>query len=63
MGDNGKLTYSIAEASRVLGLSKNSCYQACMKGELPHIRIGHRVLVPKARLHEMLQGPGKPGDN
>lgn len=48
------LTISVPEAGRRLGLSRNSAYQAAKNGELPVIRIGHRLLVSIFALDEML---------
>jgi len=54
MANNGRLTYSVKEAAELLGLSKNSTYQACLTGEIPCLRIGKRVLIPKAKLEQLL---------
>ena len=48
------LTISVPEAGKRLGLSRNSAYQAAKKGELPVLRIGHRLLVSIFALNEML---------
>lgn len=53
MQDNGKLCYSCAEVCRILGLSKNSVYAAIARGEIPSLRIGGRILIPRAKLEEM----------
>ena len=45
-----KLTYNVPEAAVRLGVSEPSLYQAIKKGEVPVIRIGHRVLIPIAAL-------------
>jgi excisionase family DNA binding protein len=50
-----KLTYSIRETAQVLGLSRNSVYQGCLKGEIPSVRIGKRILVPKGALLRILE--------
>jgi excisionase family DNA binding protein len=52
-------TMSVPEAGRLLGISRNSAYAAAARGELPTIRIGHKLLVPKAALERMLSGEGK----
>ncbi|MBN2074214.1 MAG: helix-turn-helix domain-containing protein [Dehalococcoidales bacterium] len=52
--ENNKLTYSVQEASRLLGLSKNSTYQACLSGQIPCLRIGKRILIPIVKLDRML---------
>ena len=56
VGDNERLTLNVREAARVLGLSRNSVYQACLTGEIPCIKIGKRVLIPRAKLERMLAG-------
>jgi excisionase family DNA binding protein len=56
METKDKLCLSVAEVSKLLNLSRNATYQACMTGEIPAIRIGRRVLVPTIRLEAMLAG-------
>ena len=50
------LTYTIDEVARALGVNRNSAYQAARVGELPVIKIGRRMLVPKAAFERMLEG-------
>ncbi len=47
-------TLTIPEAARLLGISRSAGYRAAAKGEIPTIRIGRRLLVPTARLLELL---------
>jgi len=49
-----KLCYTIPEAAQLLGFSRNFGYQLAREGELPIIRFGKRMLVPKAAFHKML---------
>jgi excisionase family DNA binding protein len=49
-----KLVYSIEEAGAMLGLGRNSAYAAARRGEIPIIRIGRLLKVPKAELDKML---------
>ncbi len=49
-----RLTYSIEEVSRILGISRSHAYKAVEIGEIPSIVIGHRKLVSKAVLDEIL---------
>ena len=44
------------ECGRLLGLSKNSTYEAARRGEIPTVRIGKRLLVPRKALLKMLEG-------
>ena len=56
VGANERLTLNVREAARVLGLSRNSVYQGCITGEIPCIKIGKRILIPRAKLERMLAG-------
>jgi excisionase family DNA binding protein len=56
MQTSERLTYNVREAAELLGLSKNSAYQACLRGEIPHLKIGKRILIPKAQLERLLLG-------
>lgn len=49
-------TFSVPEAGEILGISRSSAFQAAAKGELPVIRVGKRLLVPRAGLERMLGG-------
>lgn len=54
----GALTYRVEEAGRLLGIGRNQAYEAIRRGEIPVVRIGKRLLVPKAALERMLAGEG-----
>ena len=45
---------TVEEAAAYLSLSRGSAYQAIRAGEIPSIRIGRRLLVPRAALEAML---------
>jgi excisionase family DNA binding protein len=47
-------TMSVEEAGRLLGISRTSAYNAAKTGDIPTIRIGGRLLVPTARLRDLL---------
>ena len=46
---------TVAEAAGALRLSSNKTYEAIRRGELPSVRIGRRLLVPKAGVLQLLQ--------
>ncbi|MER8556524.1 helix-turn-helix domain-containing protein [Mesorhizobium sp. M1217] len=48
------LVLTIREAGLKLGLSKSAAYAAAAKGEIPTVRIGTRIRVPKDALNRML---------
>jgi len=43
------------ETGRILGLSRGATFQAARNGQIPTIRIGRRLLVPRAALAKMLE--------
>ncbi len=47
-------TYSVAEVAAKLGISRLSGYLAVSRGEIPSIRIGRRILVPKSAFEDFL---------
>jgi len=59
MQDNERLTYNVVEASRILGLSRNATYHACLTRQIPHLKIGKRILIPRLALERMLNEAGK----
>ena len=58
-----RLTLSVSEAAKVLGIGRNLCYDRIKTGEIPVIKIGKRLLIPRHALHKMLEGPKKLGLN
>lgn len=53
-----ELVFSVAEAGRRLGLSRPSSYAAAKRGDIPTIKIGRRLLVPKSALAKLLANAG-----
>ncbi len=53
-----RATYTIPETARILGVSRSSAYQAVRVGEIPTIKVGRRLLVPKVALERMLVEAG-----
>jgi len=54
--DITRLTLTVNETAKLLGISRNSCYEAVARGEIYSIRIGKRLLVPRAGLEKLLTG-------
>jgi len=48
------LTLTVEEAGRLLGVSRGVAYEAARRGQLPTIRLGRRLLVPRPKLERML---------
>jgi excisionase family DNA binding protein len=53
------LTMKVEEAGKELGISRNAAYAAARTGEIPTIRIGRRLLVPKVAFERMLAEAGQ----
>jgi excisionase family DNA binding protein len=53
-GDSICLTVSVEEAARMLGISRGAAYTHARDGSIPTIRLGKRLLVPKAALDKLL---------
>jgi len=51
------LTLTIPEVATLLRISRGSCYEAIRRNELPYIKIGRRILVPRHGLLQMLSEP------
>ena len=52
--DKEKLTLTVDEVARCLGIGRNSAYEAIARGEIPAVRIGKRLLVPRVGLEKLL---------
>ncbi len=54
-----RLTVSVTEAARMLGISKNLAYSLAHSGGLPAIRLGQkRMVVSRLQLENLLKGDG-----
>lgn len=50
----GRVTITVSEAGRLLGIGRSAAYDAVRRGEIPGLRIGRRLLVPVPRLLALL---------
>lgn len=50
-----RLTVSVPEAAKLLGIARNSAYNAVHEGRIPSLRIGKRIVVPRAALEKFLE--------
>jgi excisionase family DNA binding protein len=48
------LTYTVAQAARLAGVSVSYYYRAAHQGLVPAIFLGRRIVVPKAALRRFL---------
>ncbi len=54
-----RLVFTVAEAGALLGVSRAFAYELVARGELPVIRLGRRILVPKAALLQMVDAASR----
>jgi len=52
-------TVTVEEAARILGIGRASAFEAIHRGEIPHLRIGRRILIPLVALQRLLEGDGE----
>jgi excisionase family DNA binding protein len=50
---------SVAELAGDIGLSERSTRAALRRGEIPHIRIGRRFILPRAAIADWLRAAGR----
>lgn len=53
-----RVAVSIPEAAALLGIGKNTAYEAARRGEIPTLKIGRRLLVPMWWLRALERGDG-----
>jgi len=51
------LTVSVEEAAHLLGISRGHAYALVNRGEIPSLRLGRRIVVPRAALDRLLNVP------
>ena len=49
-----RLAYSVDEAARLTGLSRDLLYDQMRRGNLPYVKIGRRRLITRQHLEQFL---------
>ncbi|MCK9525846.1 MAG: helix-turn-helix domain-containing protein [Limnochordia bacterium] len=52
--DKESLVLTVPEVAKILRVSPGTVYNAVKRGDLPHINIGKRVIVPRVQLERWL---------
>jgi len=52
---NEKLTLSVEEAGKLLGVSRQIAYQLIHRADFPTLHIGRRILVPRKQLEAWME--------
>jgi excisionase family DNA binding protein len=53
-GRDKRLVYTVPEAGQLLGLSRNAAYEAAKRGDIPTLRMGRLLRVPKGPFHRLV---------
>jgi excisionase family DNA binding protein len=54
-----KVVLTVDECAEYLGISRPQAYLGVHRGDIPHIRVGKRILVPRAALEKLLANAGE----
>lgn len=52
-----RLTLTVDEAADLLGISRSLAYELVRVGELPSLRLGRRILIPRRVIYELVEEP------
>jgi excisionase family DNA binding protein len=52
--DEPRLTLTVAEAAKLLRLSRAFTYELVARGELPGVRLGRRIVIPRIAIDRIL---------
>ena len=52
-----RLTLTVDEAAYLLNISRGLAYELVARGELPAIRLGRRIVIPRVAMEELLGTP------
>ena len=55
--DDSRLVFTVVETARLLGISRTHAYELIARGELVHVRLGRRIVVPRHAIDTLLGTP------
>ena len=58
MASIDKFTFSVPETAEVLGISRALAYELIARKQLPAVRLGRRLVVPRHAIDTLLQDGG-----
>ncbi|MBF6556996.1 MAG: helix-turn-helix domain-containing protein [Acidimicrobiales bacterium] len=54
---NDRLVLTVDEVAYLLNISRGLAYELVARGELPAIRLGRRIVIPRVAMEELLGTP------
>ncbi|MFQ5924939.1 MAG: helix-turn-helix domain-containing protein [Dehalococcoidia bacterium] len=55
--EDQRLTLTVEETAKLLGIGRQLAYDRVKTGEIPVIKVGRRLLVPRRALEKLLEDP------
>lgn len=52
-------TYTVTQAAKILGIGRDTLYNAVNTGEVPSMRIGKLIRIPRTAIDRLLGVPKK----
>lgn len=49
-----KMTYTVKEAAELLGVSKSFMYKMIQNNEIPVLKLGKRIIIPKTKFQQFI---------
>ena len=53
-----RLVYTVAETADLLGIALGTAYECVRSGDIPSIKLGRRIVVPRKALMKLLDEDG-----
>jgi excisionase family DNA binding protein len=50
--------YTVGETAKLLRKGRNAIYEAVARGELPALRLGNSIRIPRRAIDRLLEGKG-----
>ena len=48
------LVYTVTQTASLLGISRTHAYELVSRGDLAHVRLGRRIVIPRRALERLL---------
>ncbi len=55
--NDSRLVFTVVETAELLGISRTHAYDLVARGELVHVRLGRRIVVPRHAIDALLGTP------
>jgi excisionase family DNA binding protein len=59
--DDERTMLTVREAAKLLRIGRNLAYDLVARGEIPSVRLGRLIRVPRAALQQLLEDDQSPG--